>query len=147
MLCIRRFLSDHMTRLFLWRRWYTGSDLSFLSLFLPSGESEPGDGERVGGGGWDGHHQLSGEEQRRLCDPAAQPQQTDHLLQRREAWVLNRTLLPAGAFIVTDRFHRFTQRSGGGWKTTLSWKDLRFDPATDSTTSEGATSRNLTCDL
>lgn len=49
-----------------------------------SGESEPGDRERVGGGGRDGHHQLQGEEQRRLRHPAAQPQQTDHLLQGHE---------------------------------------------------------------
>lgn len=58
---------------------------ALLSLsFARSGESEPGDGQRVGGGGRDGHHQLSGEEQRRLCYPAAQPQPADHLLQRRE---------------------------------------------------------------
>lgn len=49
-----------------------------------SRESEPGDGERVGGGGRDGDDQLSGEEQRRLRHPAAQPQQTDHLLQGHE---------------------------------------------------------------
>lgn len=50
-----------------------------------SGESEPGDGQRVGGGGRDGDHQLSGEGQRRLGDTAAQPQQADHLLPRHEA--------------------------------------------------------------
>lgn len=58
-----------------------------LSLF-PSGESEPGDRQRVSSGGRHGDHQLSGEEQRRLCDTAAQPQQADDLLPRPEAWVL-----------------------------------------------------------
>lgn len=56
----------------------------FSSLSFCSGESEPGDGQCVGGGGGDGDHQLSGEEQRRLGYPAAQPQQTDDLLQRHE---------------------------------------------------------------
>lgn len=50
-----------------------------------SGEPEPGDGERVRGGGRHGHHQLSGEEQRRLRHPAAQPEPTDHLLPGHEA--------------------------------------------------------------
>ena len=50
-----------------------------------SGGPESGDGQRVGGGGGDGHHQLQGEEQRRLGHPAPQPQPTDHLLQRRPA--------------------------------------------------------------
>lgn len=54
------------------------NDLAFLMLFfcfyqytsgnlyvlvLSSCESEPGDGQCVGGGGRDGDHQLSGEEQ------------------------------------------------------------------------------------
>lgn len=51
---------------------------------LSSGESEPGDRQCVSGGGRDGDYQLSGEGQRRLRYPAAQPQQTDNLLQRHE---------------------------------------------------------------
>lgn len=43
-----------------------------LCVFVwSSGESEPGDRQRVRGGGRDGDHQLSGEEQRRLRHPAA----------------------------------------------------------------------------
>lgn len=61
----------------------------FVCCHLSSGESEPGDGKCVGGGGRDGDHQLSGEEQWRLRYPAAQPQQTDYLLQRHETWVLH----------------------------------------------------------
>lgn len=59
-------------------------DICVLVSVLSSGESEPGDRQCVSGGGRDGDYQLSGEGQRRLRYPAAQPQQTDNLLQRHE---------------------------------------------------------------
>lgn len=42
---------------------YNSSNLCVLVFVLSSGESEPGDRQCVGGGGRDGDHQLSGEEQ------------------------------------------------------------------------------------
>lgn len=82
-----------------------------------SRESEPGDGECVGGGGRDGDDQLSGEEQRRLRHPAAQPQQTDHLLQRHETWV---------AFVCLLSPLLSAAQTGG--RRTLSRSNLRSSP-------------------